>query len=145
MSTPSSKGDRQGRATLPSVDRVLRGAEELIARHGRALVTDAVRQTLAERRKHAQAADMSAILADSAASLARLTQKSQRRVFNLTGTVLHTNLGRSPLPEEAVEAAVEAMREPTTLEYETQGGRRGRPATHVPQWRPRLSGAAAAL
>ena len=145
MSAPSSKGGRQGRAALPSVDRVLRGAETLIERYGRALVIEAARDALAARRASGEAADAEAVLADSAASLARLMQKSQRRVFNLTGTVLHTNLGRAPLPEEAIAAAVEAMREPTTLEYEVEGGKRGERDDHVAGWLKRLTGAEAAL
>ncbi len=137
--------ERKGRAALPSVDRVLREAGALIERHGRALVTEAVREALAERRAGGEPAPMEAILADCGGALARLARKSQRRVFNLTGTVLHTNLGRAPLPEEAIEAAAEAMREPTTLEYETDGGKRGERDDHVAGWLKRLTGAEAAL
>ncbi|HTZ36831.1 MAG TPA: L-seryl-tRNA(Sec) selenium transferase [Stellaceae bacterium] len=136
---------RRGRAALPSVDRVLRGAAALIERHGRALVTEAVRHALAARRADGAAADIATILADVGWALAHLMAKSQRRVFNLSGTVLHTNLGRAPLPEEAIAAAAEAMREPTTLEYRTEGGRRGERDDHVAGWLTRLTGAAAAL
>jgi L-seryl-tRNA(Ser) seleniumtransferase len=124
---------------------MLRAAAALIDEHGRALVTEAIRDTLAERRTQGVAADVGAILADAGEALARLMRKSQRRVFNLTGTVLHTNLGRAPLPEEAIAAATEAMREPTTLEYETAGGRRGERDDHVAGWLKRLTGAEAAL
>jgi L-seryl-tRNA(Ser) seleniumtransferase len=140
-----SEANRQGRAALPSVDRVLRGAGGLIGRYGRAPVTEAVRETLAARRARGGGGDLDAILGDAATALARLMRKSQRRVFNLTGTVLHTNLGRASLPEEAIEAAVEAMREPTTLEYETGGGRRGERDHHIAPWLTRLTGAEAAL
>jgi len=145
MSAPRSPGERQGRAALPSVDRVLRDAGALIERYGRALVTEAVRDALAHRRAQGNAADAATLLVEAGTTLARLMQKSQRRVFNLTGTVLHTNLGRAPLPEAAIEAAVEAMREPTTLEYETDGGRRGERDDHVAGWLTRLTGGAAAL
>jgi L-seryl-tRNA(Ser) seleniumtransferase len=141
----STAAERQGRAALPSVDRVLRAADTLIEHHGRALVTEAVRDALAARRAQEIGGDAEAILADAGAVLACLTRKSQRRVFNLTGTVLHTNLGRAPLPEEAIEAAAEAMREPTTLEYETDGGKRGERDDHVAGWLKRLTGAEAAL
>jgi L-seryl-tRNA(Ser) seleniumtransferase len=140
-----SEPQRQGRAALPSVDRVLREAGAMIEQHGRALVTAAVREALGCRRKIGQAAGAAAVLADCEIALARLTRKSQRRVFNLTGTVLHTNLGRAPLPEEAIAAAAEAMREPTTLEYVTAGGKRGERDDHVAGWLIRLTGAEAAL
>jgi L-seryl-tRNA(Ser) seleniumtransferase len=59
--------------------------------------------------------------------------------------VLHTNLGRAPLPEDAIAAAVAAMRDPTTLEYDLESGRRGERDDHVAGWLTRLTGAEAAL
>jgi len=139
--------ERKGRAALPAVDRILRSDDgcALIARYGRALALDAVRAALAERRNSGEAASVSAIVADSSNRLARLLRPSQRRVFNLTGTVLHTNLGRAPLPEAAIAAAAAAMRDPSTLEYDTETGRRGERDDHVSGWLKRLTGAEAAL
>jgi L-seryl-tRNA(Ser) seleniumtransferase len=117
----------------------------LIARYGRPLVLDAVRKALAERRLSGEAASAAAIIEASAIGLARTMQPSQRRVFNLTGTVLHTNLGRAQLPEEAIAAATAAMREATTLEYDLATGRRGERDDHVAGWLTRLTGAEAAL
>src|SRR5215831_19318115 len=104
------------RTSLPAVDHVLRSDEgsALIAQYGRPLVLDAVRKTLAERRLNGTGATVAAIIKTSAAELARTMRPSQQHVFNLTGTVLHTNLGRAPLPEEAIAAAAAAMRDPTT-------------------------------
>jgi L-seryl-tRNA(Ser) seleniumtransferase len=139
--------ERQGRSRLPAVDLVLRSNEAgvLIATYGRSLVVDAVRSTLAERRRFGLAATVASIIEKCTALLAREMQPSQRRVFNLTGTVLHTNLGRAPLPEEAIAAAVDAMRHPTTLEYKIETGKRGERDDHVAGWLTRLTGAEAAL
>ena len=101
------------RAGLPAVDRVLRSAEggALIAQYGRSLALDAVRKALDERRQSGAAASVAAIIEASADSLARTMQPSQRRVFNLTGTVLHNNLGRAPLGERFSDR-VEDQRSP---------------------------------
>jgi L-seryl-tRNA(Ser) seleniumtransferase len=138
---------RDKRAALPSVDRVLHAAEAagLVVRYGRGLVTDAVREIIAEQRGAGKAASVDSIVAACDERLARLMRPSQRRVFNLTGTVLHTNLGRAPLPEEAVMAAATAMRAPSTLEYDLDSGRRGERDDHIAGWLTRLTGAEAAL
>ncbi len=135
------------RRVLPAVDRVLRApkSSELIARYGRSLTLDAVRAAIGACRAAHQPASVEDILSATAAALERSMQPSQRRVFNLTGTVLHTNLGRAPLPEEAIAAAVEAMRAPSTLEYELNTGKRGERDDHVAGWLTRLTGAEAAL
>jgi L-seryl-tRNA(Ser) seleniumtransferase len=138
---------RQGRAALPGVDQILRseGGAALIAQHGRAPTLCTIRAVLDECRSSGETGSAEAILGDCAARLERLARPTQRRVFNLTGTVLHTNLGRAPLPEEAVAAAAAAMRDPSSLEYNLDTGRRGERDDHVSGWLTRLTGAEAAL
>jgi len=116
----------------------------LIARVGRPLVIEALRAWADAKRGAPEAADEAACARWCEVRLAALVQPSQRRVFNLTGTVLHTNLGRALLAEEAIQAAVEAMRSPTTLEYDLKGGARGERDDHIAPWLCRLTGAEAA-
>jgi selenocysteine-specific elongation factor len=126
-----AQGDR--RSTLPSVDRILglEAVQPILERYGREATLTAVRTLLAQLRKelHAtsQAPDISD--ADLASRLDRaLVAHHARRlrpVLNLTGTVLHTNLGRAPLPEEAVRAVAEAMSGAANVEYDLESGGRG--------------------
>jgi L-seryl-tRNA(Ser) seleniumtransferase len=100
----------------------------LLESYGRQPVLDAVRALLAELRQqacHAEDYGEAALVAQLDERLARSHASRLRRVFNLTGTVLHTNLGRAPLPEEAVEALVNAARYPCALEYDLDTGGRG--------------------
>lgn len=133
----------------PSVDTVLRSAEgELaIARHGRAAATDAIRHVIERLRADSQPVPAS-VEQVGRMVLDRLGERerpSQRPVINLTGTVLHTNLGRALLAEEAIEAVVAAMRAPTNLEYEIEAGSRGERDAHVRDLVRELTGAEDAI
>jgi len=136
---------------LPSVDRLLQTdlARTLARDHGRDVVTAAVREVLASARAaiaagRAFASDEPALLAEVTARVADDVAPTLGRVFNLTGTVLHTNLGRAPLPEEAVSAVAAAAREPANLEIDLATGRRGDRDSHVEALLCRLTGAEAA-
>ena len=116
------------RRRLPSVDAVLRTQIALLAidRFGRPAVVGAVRNALAA----ARANRVQPVGAEQAATaaIARLEADASPRlkpVYNLTGTVLHTNLGRALIAEAAVEAAVATMRNAVALEYDLDSGRRG--------------------
>jgi L-seryl-tRNA(Ser) seleniumtransferase len=139
------------RRALPAVDRLLRlpPIGELVARHGRLLVTEAIRELLEAQRKrlgdeNAAPFDDAVFISDCAAILERRTASSLRVVFNLSGTVLHTNLGRAVMPESAARAVMEAMTRPVNLEFDLAGGARGERDTHVEAWIKRLTGAEAA-
>jgi L-seryl-tRNA(Ser) seleniumtransferase len=104
-----------------------------------------LRAELAARRAaRAFPAPPDAILASAAHTLARRFAASQRPVFNLTGTVLHTNLGRAPLPPEAAAAAAEAYASATTLEFDLVTGRRGARDEPVARLLREITGAEAA-
>ena len=116
-------------ARPPSVDRVLGFPElqPLIAQYGRALVTGSVRSLLQKVRAGAPAPEWSgaALASRVGLDLQEEARSRMRRVINLTGTVLHTNLGRAALPEEAVQAVAMAMRGACNLEYDLETGGRG--------------------
>ena len=138
------------RAAVPSVDRVLRLArlEPLIGGHGRALVTEAARAVLAELRDRlagepAAAVDDATIAAGIEAWVAALIEPTLKPVFNLTGTVLHTNLGRAPLPAEAIDAMA-TVAGASNLEFDVGRAARGDRDAHLEAWLRRLTGAEAA-
>ncbi len=141
------------RRALPSIDRLLKldAVVTLIERHGRPLVVETLRAVL-DGQRAILAGDSEGIPpADDAVSeqcrarLHELSQPSLRPVFNLTGTVLHTNLGRALYPEVAARAAIAAMTRAVNLEFDLGGGARGERDSHVEVWLQRLTGAEAAL
>ncbi|MDX1485088.1 MAG: L-seryl-tRNA(Sec) selenium transferase [Alphaproteobacteria bacterium] len=141
-------------AALPSVDRVLRlpALKALIEAHGRAEVTDAVRAVLADLRAAigaeagAPPPDLGdgAIAARVASAVEARARPSLRPVFNLTGTVLHTNLGRAMLPPEAMDAVTRIAEGASNLEFDVETGRRGDRDSHLEAQVCELTGAGAA-
>ena len=116
---------------LPSVDRLLSepALQSLVAEHGRSVVTDAARAELAAVREAVKGGAAlppnDAIVAAVTGRVAAHMRPRLQPVFNLTGTVLHTNLGRAVLPESVVEAIARAARAPCALEYDLETGGRG--------------------
>ena len=138
-------------ASIPSVDTLLRLAPvlALVDVYGRDLVTNAtrdvlagLRQSLAEEKEAASnTVDENSIVAKISAQLETWSAPSLRDVFNLTGTVLHTNLGRALLPEEAITAMVNAGRSASNLEFDLATGKRGDRDDHLNDIICRLTGA----
>ena len=129
---------------LPSVEAVLRAPAAVlaVARFGRAAAIAAVRRSLQEARAgRAALTSADAVAGDALSRLEAEAQPSLRPVFNLTGTVLHTNLGRALMAEAAVEAAASAMRNAVALEFDLALGRRGERDDHLRALLRELTGA----
>lgn len=144
---------------LPSVDKLLNSAafKPLLTDYGHTLISQELRGVLEGLRQQIKQQESLNInlktddndLSTEFAKLLqqRLQQHNQsklRSVFNLTGVVLHTNLGRALLPDEAVEAVVEAMRNPMNLEYDLNRGERGDRDDLIEELLCELTGAEAA-
>lgn len=138
-------------AAIPSVEKLLQ-QDKLRATsslHGHPVVVDAVRAVLVERRAAIKAGTAASTSPDELVGLvldriAAASQPSLRRIFNLTGTILHTNLGRALLPEATAEAAKQVLVAPSNLEFDPAGGERGERDSHLESLVCRLTGAEAA-
>jgi L-seryl-tRNA(Ser) seleniumtransferase len=127
---------------LPSVDEVLRipGVNALAADRGQAPVTDAARAVIARLRSEitsglldhtALQLAVAGILDALEVQLRRALRHSLRPVINATGVILHTNLGRAPLAEAALEHMHEAAGRFSNLEFDIEAGERGKRDVHV--------------
>jgi len=136
---------------LPSVDRLLSDErlKSLEDAYSRSLVLDAARQLLEESRlsiARGDAAPSVDTLVDSICTCVRLlVQPSLVPVINATGVILHTNLGRAPLSQEAMAAMELTSRGYNNLELDLETGRRGSRQVHVSSLLCRLIGAEDAL
>jgi len=124
---------------LPSVDELARGLDDPLAVDAARAVLDRARE---EIRAGADPGDLSARLA---AELLSVRAPSLRRVLNATGVIVHTNLGRAPLAEEAIAQVVETARGYSNLELDLSEGTRGSRQDHIAALLRRLTGADAAL
>jgi L-seryl-tRNA(Ser) seleniumtransferase len=137
---------------LPSVDRLLRlpQARDLIEQHGHTLVANQCRGLLAQLRQRARSGLDPGELLDSAlihalrARCLNAMAPTLRRVINLSGTVIHTNLGRALLADQAIAQIVALMSAPNNLEFDLQGGARGDRDSVVEPLLCELTGAEAA-
>ena len=146
---------------IPSID-VLRqhaDAAEIIRQFGEDATTNALRAAAASTRERlvrsaaaegnddaTSATSLAAtIVADAAAALRLRVRGSLRRVINATGVIIHTNLGRAPLPDAAVERIAELARGYVNLEYDLEVGGRGRRDVHAEALLRQLTGADAAV
>ncbi|TML50960.1 MAG: L-seryl-tRNA(Sec) selenium transferase, partial [Actinobacteria bacterium] len=130
---------------LPSVDEL--AADERLASTGpRALVIAAVRSALARAREEIQAgADPGDLIGRVELELAAARGPRLQRAINATGVIVHTNLGRAPLAQEALERVTAVARGYSNLEYDLGEGGRGSRQDHVAPILRRLTGAEAAL
>jgi L-seryl-tRNA(Ser) seleniumtransferase len=133
---------------LPSVDGLLTspGGDSLLRQYGRAATTAAIRDVLMDARRHVLAGGAVSpapgeVLSQASRRLADGARSSLRPVFNLTGTVLHTNLGRALLAEVAIEAARAAMADAVPLEFDLATGKRGERDDHIRDLLCELTGA----
>jgi len=134
------------RNRLPSIDEIMRtpAATHACEVHGRSATLSAARALASETRQRRHEIEIPSADRLGEQVLARVTADalpSMRRVLNLTGIVLHTNLGRAILAEEAVTAAVGAMRNAVSLEFDLGTGERGERDDHVRDLVRELTGA----
>src|SRR5216117_3647930 len=124
---------------LPSVDELARTVDDPLA-------VDAARRVLDLAREEIRAGtDPGDLRQRLRAELESARRPRLRRTLNATGVLVHTNLGRAPLPEAALERVFEVGRGYSNLEYDLSGGRRGSRQAHVAGILCRLTGAEAVL
>jgi L-seryl-tRNA(Ser) seleniumtransferase len=140
---------------IPPINDILKAPELEHFRHtlGQSFITSIINSVVDEtRRELAQSPNGASrdalttkIATEVAKRLARVTQSSLRRVINATGVVLHTNLGRAPLPKAAIEQLQDVVSGYSNLEFDVDQGSRGKRDTHVGRILEDLLGCEAAV
>lgn len=137
--------------SLPSVDRLLqsKSAADLVARYGRPLLVEAVRESLESARASLQNGgeiiSNQRLLTQSEELLESWLSSTLRPVINATGVVIHTNLGRAPLSQTAIERIKLIAQGYSTIEYNLDRGKRGKREEHCEALLCRLTNAEAAF
>lgn len=138
-------------STLPSVDKILkdRRVSQLVESFSRELVTELVREHIANARqrilKGQQHPSFDHVVNDIVRdSLVRWSRWPQP-VINATGVILHTNLGRAPLSNDAIKAVQSIAGTGSNLELDLETGKRGSRNTHVSELLRQLTGAEMAI
>lgn len=136
---------------LPAIDLLLHQPDiiNLIEHYGQTLVTETLRELQKEARETIRTSERLPLWIDSWSveaqkRIAYHQRTGLQRVFNLTGTVLHTNLGRALLAEKAIDEVANAMRYPVTLEYDLGDGERGHRDNRISELLTQITGAEAA-
>ena len=136
---------------LPSIDELLQssGGAGLIAQYSRGMTLRAIRAALAQARldifNGSTCPSSEQLLASAEQTLQQVMQPHLRSVINATGVIINTNLGRSPLSQEALQAVQQVAGGYSNLEYDVEAGKRGSRHTHVTALLRELTGAEAAL
>ena len=136
---------------LPNVNSILENdaVQEIVSLYKRDWVVELVRETIDQAREtiskgHA-CPTLPEIISTIKDRVALLTVQSPRRVINATGVIIHTNLGRSPLSDNAMEAALAASAGYSDLEFDLSSGRRGSRQSHLQSLLKEITGAEASL
>jgi len=154
MQATVEQPNSEGLSAIPSVDMMLSEATDLISHFGRTSVINEIRVILDELRSELLASEYSSSTRDELSKIALERVNSSlnsvrsarlRRVINATGVVIHTNLGRAPLSEKAVNALVEVARGYSNLEFDVAEGVRGKRGADVESMVCQLTGAEAAI
>jgi L-seryl-tRNA(Ser) seleniumtransferase len=150
---PAAPADRAHPKDLPATDRLLRlpAVQALLNEHGHTLVAGQARVLLDGLRAQALAGELpradvapEALAARLATQVAARLAPNMRRVLNLTGTVIHTNLGRALLADAALQQVMAMMAGPNNLEYDLASGGRGDRDNLVEELLCQITGAEAA-
>jgi L-seryl-tRNA(Ser) seleniumtransferase len=145
-----SKRQTEALRGLPSVEEMMEAPElaGAIEEYGRELVVDSARHVVERLRRRiigGKEIDLSGIADSVVTEAAKVFLPSLKTLVNATGVVVHTNLGRSVLAPEAIEAVVEAAASYSNLEYNLEAGARGSRHDHITRIIMALTGAENAL
>jgi L-seryl-tRNA(Ser) seleniumtransferase len=136
-------------SNLPGIDALLRAGDHLVAQYGHDQTVRALRRVVETARQSAlNGGDIppeSDLIAQAADLLMRASRPTLRPVINATGVIIHTNLGRAPLSDEALAAMRAVGGGYSTLEYELEPGTRGKRDRHIERILLDVTGAEAGM